>query len=286
MPTPTLSLAPFDALAETYDRTFTDSSIGRAQRRAVWRELGRVFHPGDHVLEIGCGTGVDACYLARRGVRVWACDSSPRMIAMTARRVASGAQSDLVTTYLLPAEQIRNLAPCEPFSGVFSNFGALNCVDDLSSLARDLGKLLKRGATALLCLMGRYCAWEIAWYLAQGNARKAMRRFNPAGLTVSLTDTAKVHVRYPTVHWLARTFSPEFRLRHVRGIGIAVPPSYLEPVASRYPFWLRAMAKADSFLEHCPGVRAAADHILLNFERVDDPMELSSGKKPARAHLG
>ena len=285
MPTTALSFAPFDALAETYDRTFTDTAIGRAQRRAVWRELARVFHPGEYVLEIGCGTGVDACYLAGRGVRVLACDSSPRMIAMTSRRVEADNQSALVTPYLLPAEQIRSLGNREPFHGAFSNFGALNCVDDLFSLARDLGKLLKRGSNAVLCLMGRYCAWEIAWYLAQGNARKAMRRFHPAGLTVSLTDSAKVHVRYPSVRWLARTFSPEFRLRHVRGIGIAVPPSYLEHLASRYPSWLHAMAKADSFLEHCPGVRAAADHIVLTFERVDEQMELSSGKQPARVYL-
>lgn len=280
-----LNLAPFDALAETYDRTFTDSAIGRAQRQAVWRELAQVFHPGDYVLEIGCGTGVDACYLAGRGVRVLACDSSSRMIAMTSRRVEASHQSTLVKPYLLPAEQIRNLGNYETFHGVFSNFGVLNCVDDLPSLARSLGKLLKRGSTALVCLMGRYCAWEIAWYLAQGNARKAMRRFHRAGLTVALTDSAKVHVRYPSVRWLARTFSPEFRLRHVRGIGIAVPPSYLEPLASRHPSWLRVMARADELLEHCPGVRAAADHILLNFERVDDFEGTRPAIKPARVEL-
>ena len=131
MPTTALSCAPFDALAETYDRTFTDTAIGRAQRRAVWRELSRVFHPGQYVLEIGCGTGVDACYLAGRGVRVLACDSSPRMIAMTSRRVEANHQSDLVTPCLLPAEQIRSLANRGPFHGVFSNFGALNCVEDV-----------------------------------------------------------------------------------------------------------------------------------------------------------
>src|SRR5215469_8582881 len=220
MPSAAVSFAPFDELAETYDRTFTDSAIGRAQRRAVWRELRRVFHPGDYVLEIGCGTGVDACYLAGQGVRVLACDNSPAMIAVSTRRVQALDQSAFVEPRLLPAEQIGNLANGEGFDGVFSNFGALNCVDDLHSLARDLAKLLKPGSTAVFCLMGRYCAWEIAWYLAQINARKAIRRFNPSGLTVRLTDSAKVHVRYPSVRSLACTFSPEFRLRHVRGIGI------------------------------------------------------------------
>ena len=44
--------------------------------------LEKAFRPGDRVLEIGCGTGVDACFLAERGVKVLACDSSPQMIAV------------------------------------------------------------------------------------------------------------------------------------------------------------------------------------------------------------
>src|SRR5450755_3636512 len=82
-----IGAAPFDAIAERYDETFTKSKIGRAQRASVWKELERVFQPGDRVLEIGCGTGVDACFLAGLGVTVVATDSSPQMIAVATRRV-------------------------------------------------------------------------------------------------------------------------------------------------------------------------------------------------------
>ncbi len=78
--------APFDALAERYDDTFTMSKIGQAQRASVWKELERAFHLGDRVLEVGCGTGVDACFLAQRGVTVFACDASSQMIAVAQRR--------------------------------------------------------------------------------------------------------------------------------------------------------------------------------------------------------
>src|SRR5580658_11190277 len=82
-----LNQAPFDALADSYDREFTFSKIGQAQRSAVWKELGRTFRSGDRVLEIGCGTAIDACFLAERGVKVVACDSSPAMVRVAARRV-------------------------------------------------------------------------------------------------------------------------------------------------------------------------------------------------------
>src|SRR5215467_4453792 len=101
--------APFDEAASRYDQVFTNSAIGRAQRLSVWEELTRTFHAGDHILEIGCGTGVDACYLAERGVRVLACDSSPKMIALASRRLKDSPQSELVQAQVLPAEQIGSL---------------------------------------------------------------------------------------------------------------------------------------------------------------------------------
>ena len=51
---------------------------------AVWRELLRTFHPGQRVLEINCGTGIDAVSLGERGIRVLACDIAPRMIELAA----------------------------------------------------------------------------------------------------------------------------------------------------------------------------------------------------------
>jgi ubiquinone/menaquinone biosynthesis C-methylase UbiE len=142
--------APFDAIAERYDERFTCSKIGQAQRASVWRELEKAFRPRDCVLELGCGTGVDACFLADHGVRVVACDSSSQMIKVATRRVAEGEKSSLVETRLMAAEDIADLRGGEAFDGAFSNFGALNCVEDLPQLARNLAALLKPGSTAVL----------------------------------------------------------------------------------------------------------------------------------------
>ena len=54
----------FDSLAAKYDDLFTRSVIGRAQRGAVWEALVDRFEPGAHILELNCGTGEDAVYLA------------------------------------------------------------------------------------------------------------------------------------------------------------------------------------------------------------------------------
>jgi ubiquinone/menaquinone biosynthesis C-methylase UbiE len=259
--------APFDAVANRYDETFTSSSIGRAQRLAVWAEMAKAFRPGDRALEIGCGTGVDACFLAERGVRVTACDISSQMIAVATRRVQENGLQKLVRPLVLRAEDIGTFSTEELFDGAFSNFGVLNCVEDLRRLARDLAKLLKPGATVLLCWMAPYCLWEMFWYLAQGRTDKAFRRLHRDGVTATIGDGSFVRIRYPSVSSLARAFTPEFRLKSVKGIGIAVPPSYLESWARRHPRWLQLCERCDSCVARCPGVRALADHVLVRLQR-------------------
>jgi ubiquinone/menaquinone biosynthesis C-methylase UbiE len=260
--------APFDAVAIRYDETFTASKIGQAQRRSVWSELAKAFGPGDRILEIGCGTGVDACFLAERGVRVLACDSSSEMIAVAARRIQENGHQKLIQPLLLRAEDIASLPAGELFDGAFSNFGALNCVADLRQMASDLARRLSPGSLALLCWMGSCCLWEMIWYLAQGNREKAFRRWKRNGTTARIAEGVFVHVNYPGVRLLARTFAPEFRLTSFKGIGVAVPPSYLEPWTRRHPRWFQLFERADSCIARGPGIRALADHVLVRFERT------------------
>jgi ubiquinone/menaquinone biosynthesis C-methylase UbiE len=268
-----LYAAPFDAVADHYDELFSDSRIGQAQRQSVWAEAKKVFGPGHRVLELGCGTGVDACFLGSRGVRVMASDCSPRMLALTTRRVRETGNSELVQPHLMAAEEISELREEGTFDGAFSNFGALNCVKDLRRLASDLAQVLHPGASVLLCLMGPCCLWELIWYLAHGNRRKAFRRFHREGVEARLADGVVIRVFYPSVRSLTRTFAPEFRLKSVKGIGVAVPPSYLEPLALRFPRAFSLQKRFDSWLAECPGIRSLADHILLSFERTGERMK-------------
>jgi ubiquinone/menaquinone biosynthesis C-methylase UbiE len=259
--------APFDAVAASYDDTFSSSKIGQAQRGAVWKELAKAFPPGDRTLEIGCGTGVDASFLAKRGVHVVACDSSPQMIAVAKRRIEENGLQQFVQTRVLRAEDIAALPANKLFDGAFSNFGVLNCVSDLGKFARDLAQHLKPGAHVVLCWMGPYCVWEMGWYLVHGNRKKAFRRLQSDGVTARVADGAFVRVHYPSVKLLGRTFAPQFRVTAVKGIGIAVPPSYLEPWAQRHPQLFQMCERVDSFLGRCPGVRVLADHVLVQLQR-------------------
>jgi len=258
----------FDALAEEYDTHFTNSVIGQAQRQSVWRETDRWFRLGQRILEINCGTGVDALHFAARGIQVVACDASAKMIKVAARRAEQSPYRHRVDLRVFPIEEMARLNSGGAFDGVFSNFAGLNCVADLRCVAGDLAQLVRPGGKAVLCLFGRHCLWEITWYGLQGRWQKGFRRVGGKGVAAQLAPGHMVFVQYPSVRAICREFAPHFRLRHWKGVGITVPPSYLEPWAEKFAGLFRLAARVDPFLEGCPGFRALADHVVLVFERV------------------
>ena len=225
--------ALFERLAPRYDELWTNTPVGRAQRNAVWRVVDELFHPGDRVLDIGCGTGADAAHLAARGVLVHAVDASP---AMVARARARGIAAEV-----LRAENL--LRGSGEFDGMLSNFGVFNCVEDLAPSAFALASLIRPGGHAAVCTMGRFCAWETL------SPKRAFRRWSGRA--------GEIH--YPTVRQLRHAFAPHFELLRWTGIGMLVPPSYVKlPVGI-----VRVLERMDRFapLGFC------ADHRLLVFRR-------------------
>jgi SAM-dependent methyltransferase len=256
----------FDGIAESYDDIFTRSLIGRAQRDAVWNIVRQTLKPGDRVLELNCGTGEDALFLVRLGASVVACDVSERMISVaTSRREMEAPQSSL-RFQVLATERVGELTSYGPFDGVFSNFSGVNCVADLGSVARQLSDLVQPGAWLLLCLSTRVCLWETLWFLACGKPAKAFRRWK--GHTVATLGDFMVEVRYPTLRTMRKLFSPLFRLRSCTGIGVAVPPSYLEHWAQEHKSTLARLRNLDKTISRWPGFRTVGDHMLLSFERT------------------
>jgi ubiquinone/menaquinone biosynthesis C-methylase UbiE len=262
------SQAPFlfDQMAKEYDESFTRSKIGRAQRNAVWNVFTKVFRKGSHLLELNCGTGEDALFLARNGMSITACDGSERMIEVATSRHQNEAFNAPIQFNLLPIERLRELRSSAVFDGAFSNFSGLNCVADLEQTAGDLATLLPPDAPLLICLSTRFCVWEILWYTLHGQFSKAFRRCS--GHATAKSGELTIEVYYPTVRKLQRLFSPFFVLRSFTGVGVTVPPTYVERWIRNHPRLLNRLRTIDAVISSLPGFRALGDHMLLHFERV------------------
>jgi ubiquinone/menaquinone biosynthesis C-methylase UbiE len=239
----------FDQLAACYDAVWTNSPAGRLQREAVWRYVDPLVQRGDRVLDIGCGTGEDALHFAGLGAQVLALDVSPEMV-----RVARGKG---VNARVLPIEGIHALAVA--FDLVLSNFGGFNCVRDLPAIGRTLARLVRPEGHLSICLMGRFCLRESVHYALRGQFKKAARRWRGETLT-----SAGLRVSYPTLEQVRQALSPSFDLAADVGIGVSVPPSFVEGTPTPL---LNTLASLDARVESSRIGRAIGDHRLFVFRR-------------------
>lgn len=266
--------APFDPLAERYDRDFSTSLTGRAQRESVWRYLRDLVRPGAEVLDLGCGTGEDALWLLTRGARVTALDASPEMVEIARRKVEAAGFGDRAAFVACSIEALagtdlewaRTGAASASFDLALSNFAAINCVRDLTPLAAFLALAIRPGGRLVLVVFAPRCLWEMLWYSAHRDPKRAFRRLFGDADWIS-PGGERVLIRYWREREIARALAPSFRLVARRGIGLLIPPSYMDPLAARWPRLLDAMAEIER-----PFLRAGAhwaDHLLLDFERCE-----------------
>ena len=242
--------AAFDPIAPFYDRMWTNTDIGRLQRSAVWSCTDRLFAAGDHILDLGCGTGEDSVHLLSRGVRVTAIDASPAMVEAARQRGVSATAMSMEQLECLEGQ----------FDGALSNFGALNCVKEFRALRGSMARLIRPGGYLACCFMGRFCMWETAYYLLRGEFRESGRRWRGR----SESRSVGISIFYPTVKFVSRAFAPDFELADFSGIGIFVPPSFVPHLPAAV---LARCGGIDRKLARWPGFRALSDHRLLIVRR-------------------
>ena len=260
----------WNSAAERYERVFTGTFVGKMWRDCVWRELDAGFEPGSRVLELNCGTGIDAIHLAHRGVSVVACDISSRMIELARMGAVATDAFDLLDFRVLATEHLKMLKTEGLFDGAFSNFSGLNCVQDLAAVRQNLARLLKPGSRVFICMLGNCAALGKLWRLAHGNWENA---FQWGG---SSSRRTAIKVYNPTRKQIVEGFAPEFRLRRWKGIGISVPPSYMDHWAIRFPGFTRGLNRVDQLIGDLPLFRALGSCILFEFERTllqEEPRE-------------
>ncbi|MGA3187692.1 MAG: methyltransferase domain-containing protein [Bryobacteraceae bacterium] len=244
--------AAFDRLAPRYDQLWTRSTVGHLQREAVWRHLAPLFKPGQTALDLGCGTGEDALHLMQAGLRVHAIDASPEMVRI--------ARARGVDAEILPIENCGSINAS--FDAVLSNFGALNCVEDLQPLRQPLSRLVRPGGYLAICVIGRTCLWETAWALLRAQPSKAFRRWRGSAMS-----SLGFRVFYPSKGNLKAALDPQFELLNWRGIGLSVPPSYVTGLSDGV---LHQLDSFDRHVAHWPLLRAFADHRLFVFTRREE----------------
>lgn len=259
--------AAFDAVATSYDVDFSYTALGRILRKRVWRHLQGCFNPGQHVLELACGTGEDALWLAGRGIQVTATDGSGEMVRIVQDKAKRQGLSDLLSPQILSLQEIisgKNILTDQQFDGAFSNFGGINNIGNWQSLAKGLAGLVRMGGRLVLVPMGPFCPWEILWHLVHGQPTEAFRRLSPS--PSARVGESTIPIWYPSPDHLRRDFAPWFKKLYVESLGLWLPPSNLGQLLTRWPdFWVSLSGLEAATARFSKG---AGDHYIMVLERI------------------
>lgn len=208
----------FDSVAADYDGPVGNNALVQRMRREMWRTLESSLPLRARLLDVGCGAGIDAVYLASRGYEILATDWSSGMLERTCRRAAEAGQSHRVTARLIGAHELAQLSG-QVFDGIYSDLGALNCVPDLKAVSCACAALLEPRGKLVVSVMGRICPWELAYYAARADLARAWLRSARQAVPVNL-NRHTVWTRYYTPREFYRAFAREFELTYYRALAI------------------------------------------------------------------
>ncbi len=209
----------YDAIAVDYDSQVQGD---RWMRQRLWNHYLQCFQPGMHVLDVACGTGIDAIFLAEHGIQVTGIDVSPAMIDQLQRKAGDRNLGNRIETYVMEVTELRSWSrSC--FDGILSAFAGLNTIPDLDEFSGTAARLLRPHACMVLHMLNRFSLWEwlglvarSQWTAAHGLGRQRERAFVIGGESIAhkLLLPGEAY----------RCFAAQFLLRRAYSMGALQPP--------------------------------------------------------------
>lgn len=259
--------APFDNLANEYDQAFTNSSIGKIQRKQVWSYLDTILPKlaGKEILELTCGTGEDAILFAKRGFNVLATDSSEIMLNVAASKINRFSLGDKIETRKIDLEELDKTNLDKKFDLIFSNFGGINCIspEKFESNLTTLNQLLNRNGRIVFVFINDFCLWETLYYSLKFDFKKAFRRITAQPTLVRFSDKEFfIWYRFAKVY----NGHVQFKKTKTKAIAVFTPPSYLEHFFNNHPKMLKVLETIDTFATKFSIASHLSDHILIELK--------------------
>ncbi|HEY3730548.1 MAG TPA: class I SAM-dependent methyltransferase [Steroidobacteraceae bacterium] len=256
----------FDSVAADYDGPRGNNVLIQDMRGEMWHWLDVLFATPGRLLDIGCGTGLDAIRMADIGHTVTATDWSAQMVQRTRERATGRGLQARVQAIAAGAQELDTLAGDGSYDGAYSNLGPLNCVPDLTAVSRQCARLLKPGGALVFSVIGRLCPWEIAHYVLRARWARLALRFKPNFVPVSMNGHT-IWTRYYGPREFYRAFEREFALRSYRGLCLFAPPPYLTSVREHHRRWYDLLWRLDRRLAAWPVLRGMGDHFLIIMQK-------------------
>lgn len=233
------------------------------QRSLVYKEFSNHLDCVENILEINCGTGEDAIWLARQNFNVTATDISPKMIEVA----KSKAYFDQLHFQITDIKKIGSIFNDREFDLVFSNFGGLNCLTkaELKQFFEDSKSLLSERGKLVLVIMPKNTFWEQLYFLSKARFSEAFRRKKE--FVLADADGQKVATYYYNPKDIVNLSGNDFELVVQKPIGFFVPPSYMEPFFRNKKGLLRFLDAIENRISNWGFLSKHADHFIIILQK-------------------
>ena len=261
--------AEFDNVADDYDRHITGNRMNRLLRERSLATLRSTFERSRHLLEIGCGSGMETLPLLQEGHEIVAVDLSERMLEVVRAKARREGVSERLRTVHGTAGGLASLLPefgAGSFDGAYSTYGAMNCEEDLGSVPQPLHALLGDRRRFLAGVYNRWCAVEVIGYALAGQGHRALGRLGRPIRVGSSRFCVDVYAY--SAHEFAGIFRPWFVPVRWQAAPFALPPSDLTTYAEKFSRKFDRLARWDAALARYPPFRSLGDHFLMVLERT------------------
>jgi ubiquinone/menaquinone biosynthesis C-methylase UbiE len=253
----------FSKQSYRYDEEDRKNPILTAWRKQVHTHLDRFLKPGSYILELNAGTGIDAVHFAKQGHRIHAIDIADGMIEQLQKKAHEFPAH--LTCQQLSFEELNKLF-IQPVDCIFSNFGGLNCTQNLAKVSRYIPSILKPGGYIIWVIMPPISFWEWLWVF-KGHIRKAFRRLNKNGATAHL-EGEYFTTYYHSLGEIKKALGGNFKFIASEGLGALSPPPSKTEFVAKHPWLYNVLMKLDNLMRSNFPFNRWADHIIVTFQFV------------------
>lgn len=254
----------FTKQSAIFDSLEKENKIVQWLRNRVHNYCRQLYNANESLLELNCGTGIDALFFASLGMDVLATDVSAGMLDRLDEKIKSAHPAGKIKTFqcsYLELNKIKN----KKFNHVFSNFGGLNCTDKLGSVIQQTDNLLLPGGTVTFVIMPPVCPWEIM-YALKGNFRTAFRRFKKQG-AISHIEGLYFKTFYYSANEVKKMFGKSYSLISLKGLASVAPPPYMENFSNKYTSIFNFLVKTDEKFQSLFPFNKWADHLIITMQK-------------------
>ncbi len=255
----------WDEKARNYDAEFGSDLVSKYIRdfnlNILMKYIGSIKNP--RILDLGCGTGVDAIFLGKKGYNVFAVDISPQMIHIAELKAKKEGLQDKISFKILPIEKIGELAP-KKFDVIYSSFGPLNCVINLPKVVKLIGNLLNEKGFFISNMINKFCISEFIYFALKGKMKDATRRWHKNPIRVTLkSNQPKIWCNFYTPRQYINLTKDIFCHIETTGLPIIIYPGGFETSKNWMNKIHKKMLKVEKTIADLSPLNKIGDHYII-----------------------